>query len=1459
MNLWASLHDSMQEMSFLVDSGASVSLLPLAWYESMPDEVRPPLRRQHVDVYGGGTDHPIHIVGVITVDLTINGYKYETNFHVASNEEHGILGTCFLARYDGLINFGRKELMLLGRKVPLYNRNGARLSHRVVSERTMHISPGERFVVTGLVRGRGFVDKQPLVVEGAKSVYNRSGVMVARITAIPHGSHIPLEVVNMSNETQTIYKNQTLGVASPALEARLFEQTAAAEMERTLLRDRGAFNDDTTEAEAEQAAPTEESEAAYVNRVLTEYQHVPRNNPDLLKDYDYSSPRMFRTEPAKTREESMLEKEQRWTSSTKPFPGYTKCTWNTDDILYEYGDVPPALNVKLLPFHMQELFVKVTATWTDPWEILGFYHLCDSFHEAFAKDGNDLGSTDLVKHHIDTGDERPFKQKIRRFPLAQQDEIKSTVYKLADKGIIRPSTSPYGSNVLLVKKKDGTWRMCIDYRQLNRQTKNLDPYPVPRTDATLDALGGAKFFCTLDLLQGYHQCELSESSKPKTAFLTPMMTPCQWEYNYLPYGVTGGPATFMRVMDTLLHGIAYRIALAYMDDIIVFAPTRLACMDRLAEVFNRLIDAGLKLKASKCTFFEEETAYLGHVISKDGIKTDPAKVQAVMHWKPPRTSKQVQEFCGFVNYYNRFIKDYSETAKPLYALTQKRAKWEWTDACEQAFQKLRKQLCEAPVLAYPRSEGQWILDTDASGYAIGAVLSQMQLQDDGTEVEKVVSYASRALKGPEQRYCTRRRELLAVVHFVKHFRPYIWGRHVLIRTDHASLRYIKTQGNPDDQSLRWINHLEGTRYTIEVRQGKKHCNADALSRLPAFECKLNKCVCRQVADLEATGDYEDDYTFQGAKEAREQPRFDADGQKITAEFCHAVRIVQEWDPVELAEEQKNDVDTALLYAAKAAGDDKPHGAAVSPLSEAAKNYLHDWRRIHLHTNGVLYRTWESDDGTQEFEQVILPVKYQEMVYRAAHEAPTSGHMGRRRTLQRLLRKYYWHKMADDIKLWIQTCDVCQRRKRGCKPARSPLVAQVSGNPNERVAMDVIDHLRTTVRGNCCILTITDYFTKYVVAEPMPNQQASTIARAFHKGWIRYFGAPHILHTDQGTSIDGWLMQELCKMLHIDKTRTTPYHPQSDGQVERFNQTLMNAIHAYARNDPDHWDDHIDNATLAYNSTRHSVTGYEPCRLMLSRNVYMPTDLMIPDDPDTQPQFTNEFVKRQAQRMRFIYTIVRERLQRAATAAKRYYDRRACLYPYKEGDAVRVKLFRLNKGTKKFEDYYEGPYFIIDVLGVTTFRVAKGPHTKRRVLNHDSLLPYHSRDTAQMNLDSSWVLPLSKTWRRHELTDSCTQTEAVELPSVGVQVQCDDTLIADSAGDAEEHVVAPPAEDDALRQSRTRYNLRSRSVPQSSPPAADKQVDRQPRKRGRPRKVQPEGLANSSAQTDIQIAVRWASG
>ena len=331
-----------------------------------------------------------------------------------------------------------------------------------------------------------------------------------------------------------------------------------------------------------------------------------------------------------------------------------------------------------MPSHVQELYLRDRTSLT-PGQDQRFQALLNHYSDQFAKHSSDIGVTNLICHDIPTGDEPPVWQRVRRLPQEQIPVLQEKIDALHEKNIIRPSRSDWASNVLLVRKKDGTWRLCIDYRELNAKTKSVDPYMLPRIDDTLDALARAKYFTTLDLIAGYHQIELTDEAKPKTAFVTPRITPSHWEYNYMPFGVQGGPSTFQRLMDKLLYGLEYRIALAYLDDIIVYAANLDELLERCKTVFERLRDAGLKVKPSKCSFFQTSTKYLGHVVSGEGVACDPDKIGVVKNWPRPVNVRQVRSFIGMVAYYKRFIEGFAETCKPLHMLTRKSVKFRWSD------------------------------------------------------------------------------------------------------------------------------------------------------------------------------------------------------------------------------------------------------------------------------------------------------------------------------------------------------------------------------------------------------------------------------------------------------------------------------------------------------------------------------------------------------------------------------------------------------------------------------------------------------------------------------------------------------------------------------------------------------------------------------------------------------------
>ena len=1073
----------------------------------------------------------------------------------------------FMKPYDFQMHVSRNKIAMNNKEIDIYNSDGQPLNHRLVMEHTVYVPPGRRCLVNARVAGKHDINGQTVMAEGSKLLFETTGVMVARVLGIPKNDFMPIEFHNTTEETQRICKDQTVGVLHSVIDAELWDDVSTSQ---------------------------------HANATRT------KKTPNYAADAVQYIHKLFVTED----------------EAIAPPRAADDTTWTCKKALAALGDdIPEEYTTSdRLPKHVREVFDKYGPELESEDEKAAFNLLLEEFQHTFATDKYDLGQATLVKHHIDTGDESAVKQKVRRLPQAHYPEIEKQVLKLAESGVIQPSSSNYGSNVLLVKKKDGTWRMCVDYRELNRKTKNKDLYLLPRIDDTLDALSGARFFCTLDLLQGYHQVQLTEECRHKTAFLTPHMVPSLWEYTCMPFGITGGPSTFQRLMDLLLQGLEYRIALAYLDDVIVFGSCPFEAMDRLALIFHRLRRANLKLKPSKCTFFETETNFLGHVVSAEGVRCDPNKVKAVTEWKRPSTNREALQFAAFVCYYHRFVPGFSELSKPLYELGRKRT-YEWTDEHEESFQKLRTAIITAPVMSYPQAEGEWILDTDASGFAIGAALSQMQPNEDGELEERAIAFGSKALEPRQQRYCTRRRELLAIVHFVKVFRAYLYGRHVTIRTDHASLKYIKTMNNPDDQFARWIEILEETYYTIEIRKGSLHCNADALSRLPSENCDGKRCICPGVDELEkqelaTLGVIEDNWKMLSPLSDKAHAVCNAvmvdsppDPVQPTA-AVNAFSFMAKWTAEDIATDQQNDPDTRLLYEYKALGNDKPSANDISGENEAAKGYFHDWRRIILMPNGVLYRQWESVEGNTVHNQMLLPGKYRETIFHHLHTALDAAHMGRRRTMNKMHKKYHWHRMGEDIGLWIDLCRTCQQRKIISRPQRAPLQTHTPGERNEKVAIDLMGPFNLSARGNLYIAVIIDHFTKYARAVALPNKRAQTVAEALMSSWISYFGPPRQLHSDQGKEVDSTLMHELCEQLQIEKTRTSGYHPAGDGQVERQNRTVLNIMHSYAADDPENWDKHLDVALMGYNSTKHSITGYEPNRLQLGRqreNGHRPDD------------------------------------------------------------------------------------------------------------------------------------------------------------------------------------------------------------------------------------------------------------
>ena len=473
--------------------------------------------------------------------------------------------------------------------------------------------------------------------------------------------------------------------------------------------------------------------------------------------------------------------------------------------------------------------------------------LLSRYADLFFKQGDKLGYTDWTRHRMNMQHNTPLASHFRRLPPSQIQEVREHIQGLVEQGIVQKSSSPYASPVVVCRKKNGSIRLTVDYRRLNAITKK-DAYPLPRIDDSLDALGGACLFSSLDAQSGYYQIPMAEEDREKTAFITPFGL---FEYLRMPMGLTNAPATFQRLMQTAMNDLTFQIMLVYLDDLLVYGKTFQEHLEQLKTVFDRLREVGLKLNPEKCTFCRKEVEFLGFTVSEEGIHTSKSKIQAVNDWPAPKTLKELRSFLGFASYYRRFVEGFSKLAKPLNTLvslmyqrdkkktTRRTSKnlnieGDWTTECQTAFNNLKTALTQAPVLGYADFKKPFILEIDASFEGLGAVLSQEQ--KDGKT--RPVAYASRSLHPAERNmknYSSFKLELLGLKWAVcEKFRCYLLGSSVTVYTDNNPLSHLQT-AKLGAVEQRWAAELAAFDLDLKYKTGKTNQNADSLSRKPGSE------------------------------------------------------------------------------------------------------------------------------------------------------------------------------------------------------------------------------------------------------------------------------------------------------------------------------------------------------------------------------------------------------------------------------------------------------------------------------------------------------------------------------------------------------------------------------------------------------------------------------------------------
>ena len=951
-----------------------------------------------------------------------------------------------------------------------------------------------------------------------------------------------------------------------------------------------------------------------------------------------------------------------------------------------------------VPDHVKPMLEKVKAELnTDQYSLAE--KLISSYADVFAAPGEPLGRTTLVEHSIDTQGHPPIRDKMRRYPYKQLEIMNKEVDRMLEQDVIEPSMSPWSSAIVVVTKKDGSARMCLDVRRLNKVTKK-DAYPIPRIRHALESLNGARWFCTVDLQSGYWQLPLAPADKEKSAFSIPLRG--HFQFKVMPFGLCNAPASFERLMEQVLSGLQNERCLVYLDDIIVAGKTVEETVENFEKVLVRLRKAGLKLKPSKCTLFAQSVRYLGHVVSADGIACDPDKIACVKEWPIPKNVHDVRSFLGLAGYYREHMDSFSLIAEPMFRLTRKGVKFVWSDACQEAFDQLKQVLTSAPVLAYPDFEKEYILDTDASLSGIGAVLSQIH-----NGKERVVAYASKTLNKAQRNYCTTRRELLAVVTFVKHFRHYLYGTKFLIRTDHASLRWLTNFRDPEGVLARWLTTLETYNFEIQHRQGRDHSNADGLSRRSTRACPREDCDDCLIRRKPKSGVPQKNHSSPVAGVSVVSP--DLRAETASSDFVSQVDVAailsfsaMTWE--ELAVAQKDDLHIGPVYKWKEERTSRPTSKDVEGYDSAVRNLWGQWDLLVL-DQGVLCRKMLLGSNTL-VKQVVLPLKLRKILMAELHDAPCGGHRGIKKTLQSLQSRVYWPGQRGDVRRWCQTCQVCQTLKPGNQRRRFPLQQRLPGYPLERVAMDIMGPIRPpTKNGNSYILVVEDYFSKFVEAYPLKDHTAQTVADVFVSEWVVRYGVGKELHTDQGAEFESLLFKEILKLLGIKKTRTAPYRPQSDGTVERVNRTLKAMLSAYVYQDYETWDEYLPYVLLSYRSTVHESTGCTPNLLFLNRECNLPADLFFeaPTGSEGDP-CPHKFVEWMKEASRQTHQFVQQKLKGAHIRQKRNYDKFALERSFSVGDLV-YREYLPQANSHKFAHPWKGPYRVLEVIGDVNYKIA----------------------------------------------------------------------------------------------------------------------------------------------------------
>lgn len=932
--------------------------------------------------------------------------------------------------------------------------------------------------------------------------------------------------------------------------------------------------------------------------------------------------------------------------------------------------------------------------------------LCAKYSEIFALEGDQMTVNNFYKQTLRTTDQEPIHSRNYRLPHTQKAEVDRQVNTFLEQGLIEPSISNYNSPVLIVPKKaKGKWRMCVDYRLVNKKII-ADRFPLPRIDTILDGLGRAKYFSILDLFNGFYQIPLDVNSRDITSFSTDQGS---FRWKVVPFGLNIAPNSFSRMMSIAFSGLSPMQCFLYMDDLIVIGASETHHLANLEAVFTACRKYNLKLNPYKCQFFRPEVTYLGHRCTQGGVLPDDSKFEKVKNFPTPKSKDSVKRFVAFANYYRKFIHHFATIAAPLNKLTRKNAIFHWTDECDKSFNTLKEVLISPKILQYPDFSKPFRLTVDASKHGTGAILSQLHDDED-----LPIAYASKTFTSGESNKPTIEQELIAIHFAINHFRPYIYGTVFTVKSDHRPLIYLFGLKDPSSKLTRIRLELEEYNFVVEHIPGKDNVGADALSRMTSDELKnlatnpkqilaLTRSVSRKAKELATNQQQSMDeaekielnifdeigtYNYNATPRIKIIPRKYNCQQKLIAKLRRKKLIDLNLTHMVLSERSSLVVILSMLE-------------KEADIQGIYKMHLQNDDELFNHISAEIFK--EIGNSVLNKLKIIITRPVQQVVtddeklaiIKKYHDDPIhGGHCGQKRLYAKIRSRYYWKSMARTIRKYVQSCHECQINKSYVKTKEDLVLTKTPQTSFDIVTIDTIGPLPTTENHNRYAVTLICNLTKYLITAAVPNKESKTVARAIFDSFISIYGPMRSILTDLGTEYKNQTLEELCEILQIELVHSTAYHHETLGTIERNHRTLNEYLRTYLNDSHSDWEDYLRKFTYCYNITPNSSLNlrYTPFELVFGKN---PAILDILKHRIVDPLYNiDNYAKELKYRLQIAHNVANKLIDNSKIINKEFHDKQLNIINFEINDKVLVT----NEDRHKLDSVYKGPYIVTKILG-----------------------------------------------------------------------------------------------------------------------------------------------------------------